>query len=151
MSDYTTPRNTPGVPFKGATGVAPANGNDDVPRTRIAPPEGSDDGSLAFLRIPRDPSNKSWPDNVVKQSRLVNTTFWVCDYQTVSTRFTREKGTDGQALVLIKDNPEQPDTEARKFFTGSKDIKYILDKIRELNAFPRRVTLRGSGNRYWIE
>lgn len=61
-----------------------------------------DDGSLAFLNIPRD-----------ENSRL--------------------------------------ESEAKKFFTGSSDILYVLKKIKEVNKFPRKVTLRGNGNRYYFE
>lgn len=33
----------------------------------------------------------------------------------------------------------------------SREIKWVLDKIRERNAFPRKVTLRASGTRYYFE
>lgn len=150
MSDYDTrdTKNALGVPCEGATRAATPTAL--AGGMRVAGSAG-DDGSLAFLNIPRDPTNKSWPDNVVKQGRLVNTTFWVIDYQIVSTRYTREKGSEGQCLVLIKDDPAQADADARKFFTGSKEIRYVLEQLRTLDAFPRRVTLRGSGNRYWLE
>ena len=67
------------------------------------------------------------------------------------TRFSKAKGVKGQTLVRIKPQKDSPDTEAKKFFTGSADILYVLKKIKELGAFPRRVTLRGNGNRYWFE
>ena len=38
-----------------------------------------------------------------------------------------------------------------EFFTGSSDILYVLKKIKEMNKFPRKVTLRGNGNRYYFE
>ena len=46
---------------------------------------------------------------------------------------------------------DSPDSEAKKFFTGSADILYVLQKIKEMKKFPRKVTLRGSGNRYYFE
>lgn len=111
-----------------------------------------DDGSLAFLNIPRDESNRSFNCDETTQSKIVNTTFWVVDFlEEVPTRFSKSKGTKGQTLVKIKPNKESPEADAKKFFTGSADILYVLKKIKELNAFPRKVTLRGNGNRYWFE
>jgi hypothetical protein len=57
----------------------------------------------------------------------------------------------GRFLVKIKFNKEDPDKDARKFFTNSQEIKYILGKIKERNAFPRKVTMRASGTRYYFE
>ena len=68
----------------------------------------TDDGSLAFLGIERDPSSRSF-------------------------------------------DPSLPDSEAHKFFTGSTEMLYILREIRKRDAFPRRVTLRQSGNRFFFE
>lgn len=111
-----------------------------------------DDGSLAFLKIPRDENNRSFNCDETTQSKIVNTTFWVRDFiEEVPTRFSKAKGVKGQTLVRIKPQKDSPDTEAKKFFTGSADILYVLKKIKELGAFPRRVTLRGNGNRYWFE
>ena len=111
-----------------------------------------DDGSLAFLKIPRDENNRSFNCDDTTQSKIVNTTFWVTDFiEEVPTRFSKAKGVKGQTLVRIKPQKDSPDTEAKKFFTGSADILYVLKKIKELGAFPRRVTLRGNGNRYWFE
>ena len=111
-----------------------------------------DDGSLAFLKIPRDENNRSFNCDETTQSKIANTTFWVTDFiEEVPTRFSKAKGVKGQTLVRIKPQKDSPDTEAKKFFTGSADILYVLKKIKELGAFPRRVTLRGNGNRYWFE
>ena len=111
-----------------------------------------DDGSLAFLKIPRDENNRSFNCDETTQSKIVNTTFWVTDFiEEVPTRFSKAKGVKGQTLVRIKPQKDSPDTEAKKFFTGSADILYVLKKIKELGAFPRRVTLRANGNRYWFE
>lgn len=111
-----------------------------------------DDGSLAFLKIPRNENNRSFNCDQEKQSKLVNTTFWVVDFlEEIPTRFSKSKGTKGQTLVKIKKNPDDAESDAKKFFTGSEEILYVLKKIKELNAFPRRVTLRGNGNRFWFE
>lgn len=111
-----------------------------------------DDGSLAFLNIPRNKESRSFNCDEITQSKLVNTQFWVVDFiEDVPTRFTKAKGGKGQTLVKIKKRLEDSESESKKFFTGSQDILYILQKIRELDKFPRLVTLRGSANRYWFE
>lgn len=109
--------------------------------------EKQDDGSLAFLKIPPDANNKSWKIDEVKQSRLVNTTFWVLDFM----ENMRTKHGEGRFLVRIADHPDDPPSKHRKFFTNTPDIKYVLQKIREYDAFPRRVTMRGEGNHYHFE
>ncbi|WP_373260930.1 hypothetical protein [Phocaeicola vulgatus] len=111
-----------------------------------------DDGSLAFLNIPRDENSRSFNCDETTQSKLVNTTFWVVDFiEEVPTRFSKAKGVKGQTLVKIKPLKDSLESEAKKFFTGSSDILYVLKKIKEVNKFPRKVTLRGNGNRYYFE
>ena len=111
-----------------------------------------DDGSLDFLQIPRDENCRSFNCDETTQSKLVNTTFWVFDFiEDVQTKFSKQKGTRGQTLVKIKPHKESPESDAKKFFTGSSDILYILKKIKELGKFPRKVTLRGNGNRFYFE
>lgn len=62
-----------------------------------------DDGSLAFLNIPRDENSRSFNCDETTQSKLVNTTFWVVDFiEEVPTRFSKAKGVKGQTLVKIK-------------------------------------------------
>ncbi len=114
--------------------------------------ENRDDGSLAFLNIPRDESSRSFNCDETTQSKLVNTTFWVVDFiEDVPTKFSKTKGTSGQTLVKIKPRVDSSEMEAKKFFTGSADILYVLREVKKRSAFPRRVTLRGNGNRYWLE
>lgn len=108
---------------------------------------GGDDGSLAALGIEPDENNKHFNCPETTQQKLINTTFWVCDYiPGLKTKF-------GEARYLVKIKPEHnaPESEAKKFFTNSQEIKYILDKIKERKAFPRRVTMRASGTRYYFE
>ena len=107
----------------------------------------NDDGSLAFLGIGKDPNNVQFHCEQTKQSKLVNTTFWVRDIlDNVKT-----KHGDNRMLVLISKEKDNPESECQKFFTNSKDIKYVLTKVREHNAFPRRVTMRSEGNNYFLE
>ena len=111
-----------------------------------------DDGSLAFLRIPRDENSRSMPGDEIKQSKIVNTTFWVHDFlEDVPTRFSKQKGTPGQTLVQIRPEQDSPESKAQKFFTGSTEIRYVLKEIKKRNAFPRKVTLRANGNRFYFE
>lgn len=111
-----------------------------------------DDGSLSFLNIKRDENNRSFNCGETTQSQIVNTTFWVVDFlEDVPTRFSKAKGTKGQTLVKIKPERDSPKKDAKKFFTGSSDILYVLKKIKEMDKFPRKVTLRGSNNRYYFE
>ena len=69
----------------------------------------------------------------------------------VPTRFSKQKGTKGQTLVKIAYEKAAKESECRKFFTGSQEILYILQEIKKRDAFPRRVTMRGNGNRFWFE
>ena len=111
-----------------------------------------DDGSLDFLNIPRDEKSRSFNCEETTQSKLVNTSFWVHDFiEDVPTRFSKAKGTTGQTLVKIKPKRDSPESDARKFFTGSADILYVCQEIKKRKAFPRRVTMRGNGNRFWFE
>lgn len=58
-----------------------------------------DDGSLSFLNIPRDTNSRSLQGDEVKQSRIVNTSFWVHAFlEGIETRFSKAKGTTGQTL-----------------------------------------------------
>jgi len=114
--------------------------------------EREDDGTLDFLQIPRDENSRSFNCDETTQSKLVNTSFWVVDFiKEVPTRFSKQKGIKGQTLVKIKPERDSPESAAKKFFTGSQDILYILEKIKEMGKFPRKVTLRSNGNRFFFE
>ncbi|MCD8282393.1 MAG: hypothetical protein LUC22_03955 [Prevotella sp.] len=104
-----------------------------------------DDGGLAFLNIPRNKENKSYTCKQASQTDLLNTTFWVLDFTLVKTRFSKD-GDAPRALMLVK----KADGELVKVFTGSQDIIYILQEIEKRDAFPRRVTLKGNGTRFWF-
>ena len=111
-----------------------------------------DDGSLSFLAIPQDTVTLLLDDGRINcrettQQKLINLTFWVCDFiEGVKTKFGAER-----FLVKIKKNRDDKDSEAEKFFTNSSEIKYVLKEIKKRNAFPRRVTMRASGTRYYFE
>lgn len=88
-----------------------------------------DDGSLDFLKIPADETNKHFNYPETTQQKLINLTFWVCDYiEGVKTKFG-----ENRTLVKIKMNRDDHDRDARKFFTNSREIKYVLAKIREMD------------------
>lgn len=106
-----------------------------------------DDGSLDFLKIPADETNRHFNCPETTQQKLCNLSFWVCDYiEGVKTKFG-----DDRTLVKIKMNRDDKEKDAKKFFTNSQEIKYVLGQIRQRNAFPRRVTLCASGTRYYFE
>lgn len=107
----------------------------------------TDDGSLAFLNIAPDESNKHFNCPETTQQQLINRDFWLCDF----IKGQRTKFGEDRYIVLIKFNKDDTMANARKFFTNSRDIKYVLDQIKERNAFPRHVTMRASGTRYYVE
>ena len=107
----------------------------------------NDDGSLSFLNIPQDEANKHFNCRETTQQKLINLTFWVVDFiDGVKTKFGNKR-----FLVKIKRNRDDKDSEAEKFFTNSTEIKYVLKEIKKRNAFPRKVTMRASGTRYYFE
>jgi hypothetical protein len=106
-----------------------------------------DDGTLGSLNISVDKENRYFNCPEINQQRLLNTSFWIINYiDGVKTKFGNDR-----SLVLIKYKLDDADNESRKFFTNSREIKYILQRVKEMDKFPRRVTMRASGNRYYIE
>ncbi len=109
-----------------------------------------DDGSLSFLQIPQDEANKHFNCRETTQQKLINLLFWVVDYiENVKTKFGNER-----FLAKIRfEEPTPPSGHEReeKFFTNSTEIKYVLGEIRKRKAFPRRVTMKASGTRYYFE
>lgn len=78
---------------------------------------------------------------------MVNTTFYIIDFiSNIKTKYG-----DGRMLIKIKQNLEQSDIDSKKFFTNSNEIKLILEKVKEMNKFPRKVTMRSLGNKYFLE
>lgn len=105
-----------------------------------------DDGSLDFLKIPADETNKHFNCPETTQQKLINLTFG-----SATTSREENEVRENRTLVKIKMNRDDHDRDARKFFTNSREIKYVLAKIREMDKFPRRVTMRASGTRYYLE
>ena len=108
-----------------------------------------DDGSLDFLKIPADETNKHFNCPETTQQKLINLSFFVLDFiDGVKTKFGAER-----FLVKIKHPDNSPDKpgQVEKFFTNSTEIKYVLREIKKRNAFPRKVTMRASGTRYYFE
>ena len=106
-----------------------------------------DDGSLSFLSIEPDKSSRQFNCPEITQQKLINLQFFVVDYlDEIKTKYGNDR-----FLVKIKFNLEDSESEAKKFFTNSKEIKYVLSKVKELNAFPRKVIMKASGHRYYLE
>lgn len=109
-----------------------------------------DDGTLAFLNIPLDETNKHFNCSETTQQKLLNLSFWTVDFiDDIKTKF-------GEHRILVKikfDAGSVPAGHEReeKFFTNSREIKYIISEIAKRKAFPRKVTLRASGSRYYFE
>ncbi len=104
-----------------------------------------DDGSLNFLNIQEENGNKHFNCKEVTQQKLINISFWIIDIlENVKTKFG-----EGRTLVKIKINLN--DSDDLKFFTNSSEIKYVLKKVKEMNKFPRKATMRACGTRYYLE
>ena len=106
-----------------------------------------DDGGLNFLNIPRDPSSRSFNCDVTTKQKLINTCFYVID---IIDGVKTKHGGD-RMIVKIKRSLDDADSKAEKFFTNSSNIKYVLNKVKELDKFPRKVTMRVNGNNYFLE
>lgn len=101
-----------------------------------------DDGSLAFLNIPRDENSRSFNCDETTQSKLVNTTFWGVDFiEEVPTRFSKAKGVKGQTLVKIKPSKEQ----LREAF---KEIRKMIEDELKLKIKGNYQIFPIAANRY---
>ena len=99
--------------------------------------------TLQSLNIKPDSENKHFHCRETTQQKLINTSFVVLDYiDGVKTKFG---GSRYIVKIQLDDGTEQ------KFFTNSQEIKYVLGKVEEKNAFPVRVTMRAEGSRYFLE
>jgi len=112
----------------------------------------TDDGSLAFLKLERDEGRRVFHCEKKTLSDLVNTEFWICDFiEDVPTKFSKMNNTGGQTLFLGKWNPDDTESKGFKVFTGNPEILSVLRKIKEMDAFPRKVTLHRQGNSFYFE
>ena len=99
--------------------------------------------TLQSLNIKPDSENKHFHCRETTQQKLINTTFNVLDYiDGVKTKF----GASRYIVKIQLDNGTE-----QKFLTNSQEIKYVLGKVKEKNAFPVRVTMRAEGSRYFLE
>lgn len=106
-----------------------------------------DDGSLACLKIDVVSETKQFNCSLTTQQKLVNTTFYVLDIiEDLNT-----KHGPGRTLVKIKRNLTDLEVDAFKFFTNSCEMKTVLKRIKELNKFPRKVTMRCIDNVFFLE
>lgn len=106
-----------------------------------------DDGSLACLHIPADRENKRFSCREERQENLIGKTFWLQDFfADVQTRY----GT--RHIYKATFERDAPESEAFKVFTGASDCKYILERLGEMQKFPRKVTLKKEGKgHYYFE
>lgn len=82
----------------------------------------TDDGSLSFLNIQPDEANKHFNCPETTQQKLINLQFWLIDFiEDVKTKFGANR-----FLVKIKFKKDDPESEAKKFFTNSSEIKSIV-------------------------
>lgn len=95
-----------------------------------------DDGGLDFLQIPVDESNRSFNCTETTQQKLINITFWVVD---IIANVETKHGA-GRMIVKIKHNKDDKESDAKKFFTNSRDIKHVLSYVKKIDKFPRQVT-----------
>ena len=109
--------------------------------------ENNDDGSLACLGIDVTAETRFFNCATITQQKLTNTEFYVMDIiDNVSTKH----GSD-RMLVKIKRKLEDSEVDAMKFFTNSQEIKLVLQKVKDMNKLPRKVTMRAMGNKYFLE
>ena len=54
-------------------------------------------------------------------------------------------------MKIKHEEPPSGHDKEEKFFTNSTEIKYVLKEIKKRNKFPRLVTMRASGTRYYFE
>lgn len=105
----------------------------------------NDDGSLAFLEIAPDEANKHFNCPETTQQQLINRSFWLCDF----IKGVKTKHGDDRYIVLVKFNKEDRMADARKFFTNSREIKYILDQIEARNFSPSLLPRQNSTSCYY--
>lgn len=96
----------------------------------------TDDGSLSFLNIQPDEANKHFNCPETTQQKLINLQFWLIDFiEDVKTKFGANR-----FLVKIKFKKDDPESEAKKFFTN------ILSKKIFTVVCPSGVLFGGNAN-----
>lgn len=88
---------------------------------------------MGVTYVPED-GKKRFPGNTVRLSSIVNKAIVVCDFE----RDMKTENGDDRYLVSIKD-----EGTFKKFFTASKEMKQILDKISDIeDGFPFETTIK---------
>lgn len=107
-----------------------------------------DDGSLDFLKIPADETNKHFNCPETTQQKLINLTFWVCDYiEGVKTKFG-----ENRTLVKIKMNRDDHDRDAHASSSPIRGKSNMSSpRFGKWTNSRDRVTMRASGTRYYLE
>lgn len=96
----------------------------------------TDDGTLKFLNIKSNLEFREFNCEIIRQQDLINRDFYIIGFfRDIKTKYGL------RYLVHIKFDLNDSDSKGRKFFTNSKYIMYTLDKIEELDAFPRKANL----------
>jgi hypothetical protein len=109
--------------------------------------EKEDDGTLAFLDIDISNETRYFNCDVITQQKIINTSFYIIDF----IEDVKTKHGVGRMVVKIKMNLEDNDSESKKFFTNSNDIKLVLTKVKEMGKLPRKVKMCVRGNNYFLE
>ena len=71
--------------------------------------------------------------------------FYVIDFQKQRTEY------GNKYVVKIKFDLNDPEENAKKFFTGNRKTKYRLEFMKYYNMLPRKVKMKGDDKSYWIE
>ena len=108
-------------------------------------PPKDDDGTLSCLKIPPNPNREFFNCPETNQTMLKGMEFFVIDFHMKTT------GNGNKYIVKIKFNLEDQEEDAKKFFTGSPEIKYMLDFLKKYGLLPRKVKMKGEGKNFWLE
>ena len=98
--------------------------------------------------IPPNPEEVFYTCRKTNQNALLGQTFWIFGYQ------KKDVVKDGKVSekYVLRCRRELEDSEESdfKFFTGSPQIKYKLDYIKDNKHFPARCKLVGDGQNFDI-
>ncbi|MCR4873211.1 MAG: hypothetical protein K5885_06660 [Bacteroidales bacterium] len=108
-------------------------------------PPAYDDGTMACLNIPPDPKAEFFECGETNQKLLKGMEFYVIDFQKQRTEY------GNKYVVKIKFDLNDPEENAKKFFTGNRKTKYRLEFMKYYNMLPRKVKMKGDDKSYWIE
>jgi len=105
-------------------------------------------GAFEPLVIPPNPEESFYTCRKTNQNALIGQTFWIFGFQ------SKQVEKDGRVSdkYVLKCRREINDSEENdfKFFTGSPQIKYKLEYVKEHEHFPIRCKLVGDGKNFDI-